>query len=479
MIHGTNPHTSLTPSSSSISPQSEKDKDDPNNPVITPRATSNSDVPVFGRSQTSLPTQAHTSAFPSFPSDATLNSSNSNTLFSDEFGSQSSLQSLIQSPNTNHNNLILTQARYTCEVHKRLIRSKVRRREQGMMLSLEHYFRFSQGRFYRLKPSLLPRSFSLPQSSPTLRPSSPRPRSSSHGSSPYSHLSRSLTGAASPNPLVRPWYLIPAGSPYKAVWDIATVLLTLYSFLLTHSHISSRNHGVTESGALVELWFVVDILLNFFTEYKSMEGEVTPSWRGSAGQYLRTWFFVDLLSVIPWELWFLQPVIDMQNARGVWKKTFFRSKGVLKVTRVLRGRHFKLLSKISSRTAKFGVGTSRIVKGLIKYLPKYIQFVKRMKFVLPVRTVRAFHSWYKMFKNFVAVQRTRFGARRRGVARVDSLGSIREEEGGSDAEGEGAVADVMGTTGVWMQGGGGEEDLLPKPGLSRRHTVANVRRERG
>lgn len=210
---------------------------------------------------------------------------------------------------------------------------------------------------------------------------------------------------------------------------------------------------------------------------------------------------------MPWELWFLQPIIDSQNARGVVKKTFFRSKGVLKVTRVLRGRHFKLLGKISSRTAKvrrswkwsepknvqtrspldslvvtsqFGVGTSRIVKGLIKYLPKYIQFVKRMKFVLPVRLVRVWHSWYKMGKNFVKVQRHRF--RRRRMERVDSLGSIREEDGVEDDDNYDDV-DIIGTTGVFEAGGaepvrdGGGEFMPRKPaGIERRHTVANVRR---
>ena len=60
--------------------------------------------------------------------------------------------------------------------------------------------------------------------------------------------------------------------------------MTLYSLFLTHSHISTRNHGVTESGALVELWFVVDIILNFFTEYKSMDGNVNSDHYAAAKQ---------------------------------------------------------------------------------------------------------------------------------------------------------------------------------------------------
>mmetsp|Transcript_9171 Transcript_9171/g.18370 ORF Transcript_9171/g.18370 Transcript_9171/m.18370 type:complete len:478 (-) Transcript_9171:68-1501(-) len=419
---GSDPNLSESPNSSTSSQQNQNQ----NQNLLTP--------PVF-RLQPS-------SALPSagFPSTSTFDSSQFASQSSLlglglDYDSHASLSSLMQSPTIAVQPQL--QARYQPQ-YRQLIRSK---------------------------------------SSPSLRPSSPRPRSSSHGSNPFDTSYRSLTPV--PHNL-RPWYLIPADSPYKAIWDVSTVLLTLYSLFLTHSHISTRNHGVTESGALVELWFVVDILLNFFTEYKSMDGNVNSDHYSAAKQYLRTWFIVDALSTVPWELWFLQPIIDSQNARGVVKKTFFRSKGVLKVTRVLRGRHFKLLGKISSRTAKFGVGTSRIVKGLIKYLPKYIQFVKRMKFVLPVRLVRVWHSWYKMGKNFVKVQRHRF--RRRRMERVDSLGSIREEDGVEDDDNYDDV-DIIGTTGVFEAGGaepvrdGGGEFMPRKPaGIERRHTVANVRR---
>ena len=102
-----------------------------------------------------------------------------------------------------------------------------------------------------------------------------------------------------------------------------------------------------------------------------------------------------------------------------------------------------------------------------------------MKFVLPVRLVRVWHSWYKMAKNFVKVQRHKF--RRRRMERVDSLGSIREE-GDDDDNDEGV--DIIGSTGVFEAGGvelaagdGAGEFVPRKPaGLERRHTVANLRR---
>jgi len=77
-------------------------------------------------------------------------------------------------------------------------------------------------------------------------------------------------------------------------------------------------------------------------------------------RYLRTWFIVDMLSMIPWETFILQPIVDMQNRRGFFSKSFFRTKGVVKVTRVLRGRHFKLFGKVSSKTKYLGVGASKV-----------------------------------------------------------------------------------------------------------------------
>ncbi|GMI31007.1 hypothetical protein TrCOL_g3295 [Triparma columacea] len=185
------------------------------------------------------------------------------------------------------------------------------------------------------------------------------------------------------------------------LWDMTTFLITLYSFYLTNLSISTRSYEIKESSALIELWFLLDVAISFVTEHVSSTGERTGDGRKVVLRYLRTWFVVDILSMIPWETFILKPIIDMQNNRGFFSKSFFRTKGIVKVTRVLRGRHFKLFGQLSRKTKHIGMGSSKLLKSLIKYLPKYIMFLRRMKIIIPLRLARGYHVIRKLAKDFL------------------------------------------------------------------------------
>nr|CAH7721628.1 unnamed protein product [Callosobruchus chinensis] len=45
-----------------------------------------------------------------------------------------------------------------------------------------------------------------------------------------------------------------------------------------------------------------DIILNFRTTYVSRKGEVVSDWRAISLNYLRTWFVVDMLAALPFDL---------------------------------------------------------------------------------------------------------------------------------------------------------------------------------
>jgi len=184
------------------------------------------------------------------------------------------------------------------------------------------------------------------------------------------------------------------------LWDMTTFLITLYSFYLTNISISTRSYEIKESSALIELWFLLDVAISFVTEHVSSTGERTGDGKKVVLRYLKTWFIVDILSMIPWETFILKPIVDMQNNRGFFSKSFFRTKGVVKVTRVLRGRHFKLFGKLSRKTKHVGFGASKLLKSLIKYLPKYIMFMRRMKIIIPLRIARGYHVMRKLAKDF-------------------------------------------------------------------------------
>lgn len=45
-----------------------------------------------------------------------------------------------------------------------------------------------------------------------------------------------------------------------------------------------------------------DILLNFRTTYVNRKGEVVSDWKAISLNYLRTWFIVDMLAALPFDL---------------------------------------------------------------------------------------------------------------------------------------------------------------------------------
>lgn len=148
-----------------------------------------------------------------------------------------------------------------------------------------------------------------------------------------------------------------------------------------------------------QAWFLVDILLNFFTERKTSTGEIICDHRRIVARYLTSWFAVDILSLIPWEVLYVKPLIDVQNRRGFFKKSFFRSKAVVRVTRHLRGRHFRWFGTVAKHTKQHGIGAQRLLRLIIKYVPKYVMFMKNMKGVVAVRILRFVHWSRRSMKN--------------------------------------------------------------------------------
>ena len=199
-------------------------------------------------------------------------------------------------------------------------------------------------------------------------------------------------------------WLIPAEHPFKILWDVLTVIISFANAYATHMAIRDRQFGHNTFIRFCECWFIVDILLNFVTVYKT-NGLVLTTVQGVCARYLTTWFVVDALSLIPGEALYLKPIVERQNRRHWLKKSFFRTKAVIRVTRVLRGRHFRLFGKVSRTTKHAGVGASRLLRMIIKYAPKYVLFLRNMKGVVAVRVLRQVHWLRKVWTNFVRQRR--------------------------------------------------------------------------
>ena len=195
--------------------------------------------------------------------------------------------------------------------------------------------------------------------------------------------------------------LIPAEHPWKVVWDVLTVILSLANAYVTHTRIRDRKFGSRSPfAAFCDVWFVLDILLNFVTERKISDGVVLRDFQSVWARYLTSWFAIDALSLVPWERFYVKPIIDKQRSRGFFQKYFFRSKAVVRVTTHLRGRHFRWFGNVAKHTKPhLGVGSHRLLRLIIKYAPKYVLFLRNMKGAVAVRVLRQVHWFRRFFKN--------------------------------------------------------------------------------
>jgi len=181
----------------------------------------------------------------------------------------------------------------------------------------------------------------------------------------------------------------------------ATLLLFNIQIPLNLLHITIDNTKYNIVAIFIECWFTIDMILNFFTEHTLRDGRVIRQGRAVKMRYLTTWFAVDALSLVPWERVLVQPIIEMQNRRNIFKKTFVRSKAVLRVTpkvlRNLRKTNLLMFGRVAKQT---GWGSRGLIQKMIKYIPKYLMFYRNMKGALAIRLLRQIHWFRKIWKVF-------------------------------------------------------------------------------
>jgi len=100
-------------------------------------------------------------------------------------------------------------------------------------------------------------------------------------------------------------WIIPHNSSLRVRWDIAQAFVLVYLAIVVPLRIgfNLEVHGpayVIE--CLVELYFYLDIVINFVTSYEDENLNVIRDHKLLAQKYLRGWFLVDLISVLPVDL---------------------------------------------------------------------------------------------------------------------------------------------------------------------------------
>uniref|UniRef100_A0A8C5N4N6 Voltage-gated delayed rectifier potassium channel KCNH8 n=1 Tax=Leptobrachium leishanense TaxID=445787 RepID=A0A8C5N4N6_9ANUR len=98
-------------------------------------------------------------------------------------------------------------------------------------------------------------------------------------------------------------------STFKAAWDWLILLATFYVAVTVPYNVSfvdnddlSSTRSTTVSDISVEILFIIDIILNFRTTYVSKSGQVIFKARSICIHYVTTWFVIDLIAALPFDL---------------------------------------------------------------------------------------------------------------------------------------------------------------------------------
>ncbi|CAB3242043.1 unnamed protein product [Arctia plantaginis] len=120
---------------------------------------------------------------------------------------------------------------------------------------------------------------------------------------------------------------------FKTFWDWLILIATFYVAVVVPYNASFVDPGhpriSVTSDVVVEALFIIDIVLNFRTTFVSKKGEVVSDSKAIALNYIRSWFVVDLLAALPFDLLYASDVYSgAESTHG--------NVHLVKLTRLLR-----------------------------------------------------------------------------------------------------------------------------------------------
>lgn len=150
-------------------------------------------------------------------------------------------------------------------------------------------------------------------------------------------------------------------SIFKSVWDLLQVVLLLYVALVVPYRAGFSVPTVVWSSfwwfeVLVDIYFVADLILNFLFAYEDPEErKIIVNREAIRQKYLRSWFLVDFLSVLP-----ISYVQQMFGHTGSDSSNSSGSTKLLKILRMVRLAKLLRLAKLQRLIKKY----SEEIKGL-------------------------------------------------------------------------------------------------------------------
>ncbi|EAR82348.1 cation channel family protein (macronuclear) [Tetrahymena thermophila SB210] len=160
-------------------------------------------------------------------------------------------------------------------------------------------------------------------------------------------------------------FVIKLDNKYKSFWDIFVLLTIAYNVATVAFYVTFDTiEALQIVDIIVEVVFGLDIILRFFHEYKDPESfEIVSDIKRIAHRYLRFWFWIDIVALIPW---------DVLLAQGQSLK-LIRLARLPKFLRLLEAQ--KMDDLLDMLLEKFSQKQKMNYIFFIRYLYKFMKFV--------------------------------------------------------------------------------------------------------
>ena len=158
--------------------------------------------------------------------------------------------------------------------------------------------------------------------------------------------------------------LLPTG-PKRHLWDIFTAFFVIYLCWMVPFEIGfdwwEPGKAIQTFHWFLDLWFGLDIVLNFMTGYFEY-GFLITNQRKIAIHYFKTWFLVDFVATFPWNSFL--PTSNF-NRKTIKLLKYVKLPKLLRLGRLLR--HFQLYHKYT--------GVTSVILGLLffTHIARYVR----------------------------------------------------------------------------------------------------------
>ena len=159
--------------------------------------------------------------------------------------------------------------------------------------------------------------------------------------------------------------------PFKQWWDFVNMIMILFVCVTTPARIAfteEDNFTWTLIGICVDTIFFVDLVLNFFTAYHDRELNLIDDRKKIIKHYLKGWFFIDLISILPISL--ITRTGDYNSlARIARFPKLYRLVKIMRLVRILK------IVKQKSKFVKYLNEVLKITAGLERLLFFILLFI--------------------------------------------------------------------------------------------------------